>query len=27
VSPLVLKLAENAFKRVGDAYEVLKAQR
>lgn len=27
VSPLVQKLAENAFKRVGDAYEVLKARR
>ena len=27
VSPLVQQLAENAFKRVGDAYEVLKAQR
>lgn len=27
VSPLVLKLAENAFKRVGDAYEALKVQR
>jgi len=27
VSPLVHKLAEEAFKRVGDAYEVLKAQR
>ncbi|MBS3995986.1 MAG: J domain-containing protein, partial [Hydrogenophaga sp.] len=27
VSPLVQKLAEGAFRRVGDAYEVLKAQR
>lgn len=27
VSPLVQQLAENAFKRVSDAYEVLKAQR
>jgi curved DNA-binding protein CbpA len=27
VSPLVRQLAEAAFKRVGDAYETLKAQR